>query len=324
MFAELLGLELEQVSAQGTSSLTLMKDVLSYLWLKGGVDSERPWGAGGEGPLRLPGARLRPALHAAGVVRHRDGAGADDRRRPGRRRGRRAGRRRPDHQGHVAGADVRQPDRPGHHPGGRRAARVDADRGPGLQDLLGQRLRAAPPDRRGDQERRHRVAGRRLPGTRTARSCSRRRRRSPTPAPASRSSAAPRETVELVPRQPRPRLDRPRQGQPPAAPRSSSGRRRACATTWTSTASCSRRSSPRSSGSSTSGSAGSASRPGPSPRGGYFVSLDVLPGTAGPGDRAGQGGRRRADARRARRSPTAATPTTPTSGWRRPSRPWTR
>jgi DNA-binding transcriptional MocR family regulator len=45
MFAELLGLEVEQLSAQGTSSLTLMKDVLSYLWLKGGVDSERPWGA---------------------------------------------------------------------------------------------------------------------------------------------------------------------------------------------------------------------------------------------------------------------------------------
>jgi DNA-binding transcriptional MocR family regulator len=45
MFAELLGLEVEQLSAQGTSSLTLMKDVLTYLWLKGGVDSERPWGA---------------------------------------------------------------------------------------------------------------------------------------------------------------------------------------------------------------------------------------------------------------------------------------
>ena len=44
MFAELLGLEVDQLSAQGTSSLTLMKDVLTYLWLKGGVDSERPWG----------------------------------------------------------------------------------------------------------------------------------------------------------------------------------------------------------------------------------------------------------------------------------------
>jgi DNA-binding transcriptional MocR family regulator len=44
IFAELLGLDLNQISAQGNSSLTLMKDVLSYLWLKGGVDSERPWG----------------------------------------------------------------------------------------------------------------------------------------------------------------------------------------------------------------------------------------------------------------------------------------
>jgi DNA-binding transcriptional MocR family regulator len=44
MFAELLGLELAQISAQGTSSLTLMKDVLTYLWLRGGVDSPRPWG----------------------------------------------------------------------------------------------------------------------------------------------------------------------------------------------------------------------------------------------------------------------------------------
>ena len=44
MFAELLGLEVEQLSAQGNSSLTLMKDVLTYLWLHGGVDSERPWG----------------------------------------------------------------------------------------------------------------------------------------------------------------------------------------------------------------------------------------------------------------------------------------
>lgn len=44
MFAELLGLEADQLSAQGNSSLTLMKDVLTYLWLRGGVDSERPWG----------------------------------------------------------------------------------------------------------------------------------------------------------------------------------------------------------------------------------------------------------------------------------------
>lgn len=45
MFAELLGIETAQLSAQGNSSLTLMKDVLTYLWLHGGVDSERPWAA---------------------------------------------------------------------------------------------------------------------------------------------------------------------------------------------------------------------------------------------------------------------------------------
>lgn len=44
IFAELLGLELDQLAAQGNSSLTLMKDVLTYLWLHGGVDSSRPWG----------------------------------------------------------------------------------------------------------------------------------------------------------------------------------------------------------------------------------------------------------------------------------------
>ena len=48
VFAELLGVELNQLSAQGSASLSLMKDVLSYLWLKGGVDSERPWGTEGQ------------------------------------------------------------------------------------------------------------------------------------------------------------------------------------------------------------------------------------------------------------------------------------
>lgn len=43
MFAELLGLELAQITAQGASSLTLMKDMLVDLLLQGGVDSERPW-----------------------------------------------------------------------------------------------------------------------------------------------------------------------------------------------------------------------------------------------------------------------------------------
>ena len=44
MFAELLWVEPDQVVAGGNSSLVMMREVLTYLWLQGGVDSERPWG----------------------------------------------------------------------------------------------------------------------------------------------------------------------------------------------------------------------------------------------------------------------------------------
>ena len=44
LFAELLWVEPGQVVAGGNSSLTMMRDVLVDLWLHGGVDSERPWG----------------------------------------------------------------------------------------------------------------------------------------------------------------------------------------------------------------------------------------------------------------------------------------
>ena len=43
MFAELLCVEPDQVVAGGNSSLTMMRDTLVYLMLFGGVDSERPW-----------------------------------------------------------------------------------------------------------------------------------------------------------------------------------------------------------------------------------------------------------------------------------------
>ena len=43
MFAELLRVEPDQVVAGGNSSLTMMRDTLVYLMLFGGVDSERPW-----------------------------------------------------------------------------------------------------------------------------------------------------------------------------------------------------------------------------------------------------------------------------------------
>jgi DNA-binding transcriptional MocR family regulator len=43
MFAELLWVEPEQVVAANNSSLVLMREVLTDLWLKGAVDGERPW-----------------------------------------------------------------------------------------------------------------------------------------------------------------------------------------------------------------------------------------------------------------------------------------
>ena len=43
MFGELLGVESGQVVAGGNSSLVMMREVLVDLWLHGGVDSERPW-----------------------------------------------------------------------------------------------------------------------------------------------------------------------------------------------------------------------------------------------------------------------------------------
>lgn len=43
MFAELLWVEPEQVVAGGNSSLTMMRDCLFFLMLFGAVDSERPW-----------------------------------------------------------------------------------------------------------------------------------------------------------------------------------------------------------------------------------------------------------------------------------------
>jgi DNA-binding transcriptional MocR family regulator len=43
MFADLLWVEPEQVVAGGNSSLVLMREVITDLWLKGGVDSQRPW-----------------------------------------------------------------------------------------------------------------------------------------------------------------------------------------------------------------------------------------------------------------------------------------
>ncbi len=73
MFADLLWVEPEQVVAGGSSSLTMMRDCLFYLTLFGGVDSERPWGREEKVRFVCPVPGLRPALHAAGEPRHRDG-----------------------------------------------------------------------------------------------------------------------------------------------------------------------------------------------------------------------------------------------------------
>lgn len=43
IFAELLGVEVEQIVAGNNSSLTMMHDTLVYHLLRGGVDSPRPW-----------------------------------------------------------------------------------------------------------------------------------------------------------------------------------------------------------------------------------------------------------------------------------------
>jgi DNA-binding transcriptional MocR family regulator len=45
MFGALLGIEADQLVAGGSSSLVMMRETLVDLWLHGGVDSERPWSA---------------------------------------------------------------------------------------------------------------------------------------------------------------------------------------------------------------------------------------------------------------------------------------
>ena len=129
IFGELLGVDTAQVICGGNSSLTMMHQALTWLLLKGGPDSERPWS---QEPVvkfitPVPGydrhytmlAELGIEMLPVPMLRGR----------PGRRRDQGAGRRRPGGQGHVAGADVREPDRLGDHHRGRRRADGDADGG---------------------------------------------------------------------------------------------------------------------------------------------------------------------------------------------------
>jgi DNA-binding transcriptional MocR family regulator len=64
IFAELLGIDTEQIVAGGNSSLMMMREVLADLWLKGGVDSERPWSS------RQPGEKVRFICPVPGYDRH--------------------------------------------------------------------------------------------------------------------------------------------------------------------------------------------------------------------------------------------------------------
>lgn len=45
IFAPLLGVELDQLVAGGNSSLVMMREVLTNFWIKGGLTSPRPWAA---------------------------------------------------------------------------------------------------------------------------------------------------------------------------------------------------------------------------------------------------------------------------------------
>ena len=188
VFAELLGVNSANVVAGGNSSLSMMHDTLVDLLLHGGVDCPRPWTQEEKVTFvcPVPGYdRHFTLLESFGiemvtVPMHDDGPDAEA--------VARLVAERPQHQGHVDRPDLRQPGGLGRTPGGRRPAGVDGDGRPRLQDLLGQRLRASTTSPTTRPRAPTSSAWPRRPATRTGRSCSPRRRRSPSPAPASRSS----------------------------------------------------------------------------------------------------------------------------------------
>ena len=73
IFAELLGIPVQNLIAGNNSSLELMHDLVVFSMLHGGVDSPRPWKDEAERQVPLPRPRLRPALR-----HHRDAGHRDD------------------------------------------------------------------------------------------------------------------------------------------------------------------------------------------------------------------------------------------------------
>ena len=143
--------EPEQVVAGGNSSLVMMREVLTDLWLKGAVDGERPWGQ--EEKVRfvcpVPGydrhvTQLdRLGIELVTVPMTDDG--------PARSPSSSSRRPAPSDQGAAVRLAVANPTGAVYTPTrSGRSARVDDDRGAGLQDPLGHHRRDLPPAPRYD------------------------------------------------------------------------------------------------------------------------------------------------------------------------------
>ncbi len=99
IFGELLGIPVENLLAGNNASLEIMHDNVVFALLHGTPRLPAPVVAGGEGQVPVPGTRLRPPLRDHRDLRHRDDLGADAPGRPRRRRHLRAGGERSADQG---------------------------------------------------------------------------------------------------------------------------------------------------------------------------------------------------------------------------------